>query len=409
MAKAVQRALGGGRVELSGERLDQDVLGTVSLAMQDFGSVRPLSRPRALVIGAGISGWTTALMLARRGWRVVVVAERFGIDRVAAVAGALWEWPWSVGNGHRDQMVAARSAGWALRSYFRFGALAADWRTGVSQRPAVFYFSRPVEDDPAEFAKMVLVQQFVPGFRHDSALIGAHGVNPDAGMVDAYSYLAPTIDTDWYLTWLGREAEVAGVTAVQRRIRGSLIEQEQRLRAEYGADVIVNCAGLGARELADDSTLDAHRGALLRIVCDDTSALRVTAAHVVGSGVNADTQDTIAIVPRGVDRLLLGGLVEPGQHDTDLNVADYPPLQDMFDRCIDFLPILRGAQLDGLDPVRVGLRAFRPGGVRLETQPGTRIVHNYGHGGAGITLSWGCAHEVAALADEVLAKKALHG
>jgi D-amino-acid oxidase len=46
--------------------------------------------------------------------------------------------------------------------------------------------------------------------------------------------------------------------------------------------------------------------------------------------------------------------------------------------------------------VRVGLRPARPA-VRLETEgtPGGVIVHCYGHGGAGVTLSWGCAEEVA--------------
>jgi D-amino-acid oxidase len=42
--------------------------------------------------------------------------------------------------------------------------------------------------------------------------------------------------------------------------------------------------------------------------------------------------------------------------------------------------------------VAVGLRPARPA-VRLEAEarPGGTIVHNYGHGGAGVTLSWGCA------------------
>lgn len=55
----------------------------------------------------------------------------------------------------------------------------------------------------------------------------------------------------------------------------------------------------------------------------------------------------------------------------------------------------------GLRPVRVraerrirsvvGLRPFRPSGfvVRAEAFGDKRLVHNYGHGGAGITLSWG--------------------
>lgn len=389
-----------------GDEADHGLLGAIPLVMHDVGSVRLLNEPRALVIGAGVNGWSTALVLARRGWRVAVVADRFGIDTAATVAGALWEWPPSVGDCHRDQTVLARSAAWAMRSYLRFCQLAANSRTGVNLRQAVFYFSHPVEEDPAEFAKMVAVERRAPGFVHDPALIDAHGVNPDAGVVDAYAYLAPTIDTDWYLAWLAGEAEVAGVEAVQRRIRGPLVEQEQRLRAEYGAEVIVNCAGLGARELADDSTMDLHWGALLRIVNDGTSASRVTVSHVVGNNANADTQ--IFIVPRGVDRVLLGGPVEPGQYGTDLNLTGHPPLQDMLDRCTEFLPILRGAQLDDLDPVRVGLLPFRPGGVRLETQPDTRIVHNYGHGGAGVTFAWGCAHEVADRAHEVLRKKVLH-
>jgi glycine/D-amino acid oxidase-like deaminating enzyme len=45
--------------------------------------------------------------------------------------------------------------------------------------------------------------------------------------------------------------------------------------------------------------------------------------------------------------------------------------------------------------VRVGLRPFRKQNVRLDREPGTRIIHNYGHGGAGVTLSWGCAIEIA--------------
>jgi D-amino-acid oxidase len=50
---------------------------------------------------------------------------------------------------------------------------------------------------------------------------------------------------------------------------------------------------------------------------------------------------------------------------------------------------------------RVGLRPFRKSGVRLERdqlRDGRTVIHNYGHGGAGFTLSWGCAREVVDLA-----------
>jgi D-amino-acid oxidase len=384
----------------------------VASKFQDQGAPRAAlvttrkDQPGALVIGAGVSGWTTALVLARQGWRVAVVAERFGSDTVSTVAGALWEWPPSVcGRHHDDQVVLARSAGWAMRSYEHFARLAADARTGVSLRPAVFYFSHSVREDPAELQKMLELEKYVPGFVHDAALIEAHGVNPNTGVVDAYTHLAPTINTDVYLTWLASQAEAEGVKAIRGSISGPLEELEDRLLSEYGAELIVNCSGLGARALACDPAMDPHRGALLRVINDGSSMPPVTAAHAVANNTSNDYQNMVFIVPRGPDRLLLGGLVEPSQYDTDLTLDNYPPLREMLDRCQEFLPILRGARLDPVDPLRVGLRPFREGGVRLEIQPDTRIVHNYGHGGAGVTLSWGCALDVADLADAMLAQR----
>src|SRR6516225_9597826 len=47
-------------------------------------------------------------------------------------------------------------------------------------------------------------------------------------------------------------------------------------------------------------------------------------------------------------------------------------------------------------PFIAGVRPSRKGSYRLEAETaGTKVVvHNYGHGGCGISLSWGCAAKV---------------
>jgi glycine/D-amino acid oxidase-like deaminating enzyme len=56
----------------------------------------------------------------------------------------------------------------------------------------------------------------------------------------------------------------------------------------------------------------------------------------------------------------------------------------------------------------VGLRPYRPEGFRVEAERvGNKLlVHNYGHGGAGITLSWGTASLALDLARDALGPRA---
>lgn len=73
------------------------------------------------------------------------------------------------------------------------------------------------------------------------------------------------------------------------------------------------------------------------------------------------------------------------------------------------LPVNLPETACGLPPVRVsaereirtvvGLRPFRPSGFRVATEMvgETKVVHNYGHGGGGITLSWGTSKLAADL------------
>lgn len=354
-----------------------------------------------LVVGAGVSGLTCALSLRQRGFAVTVVADNFAPKVTSVVAGALWEWPPAVCGYHQDQQSLQRSKGWCVTSYRQFADLARASTPGVFMRSATSYFKRPVQENPLHFTKMNELKVRVDEFVHDAALIAANRVNPEIGIRDAYSHLAPMIDTDAYLAWLLNEVQQAGCRVVTRKITGNLIEQEVSICREFGVDALVNCSGLRARELVDDD-LYPLRGALVRIVNDGRTMPRITQAHCVAHDESSREQDMIFIVPRGADRLVLGGLTEPDEWGLDIGLHNYEPVRKMYERCVNFLPALKNAEIDKSEPVRVGLRPVRRQNIRLEREPGTRIIHNYGHGGSGVTLSWGCAAEVADSVERLL-------
>ena len=149
---------------------------------------------------------------------MTVIADRFAPRVTSVVAGALWEWPPAVCGHHQDQVSLARSKAWAAASYGIFADLAGDPATGVFLRPATFYTKRPIAEDAGQREKVEELAGHVRAFRHDPALIAENGVNPGLGLEDAYTYLAPMIDTDVYMGWLLDRARAAGCT--DRRAQG---------------------------------------------------------------------------------------------------------------------------------------------------------------------------------------------
>src|SRR5262245_17918413 len=208
---------------------------------------------RVLVIGAGASGLTSALCLRRKGLEVTVVADRFAPRVTSVVAGALWEWPPAVCGHHQDQVSLERSKRWCATSYEVFGDLARDPTTGVFLRPVTHYFRNPLGEDRRQREKMDELRVKVGRFRHDPALIVENGVNPNFGLRDAYTHLAPMVDTDVYLHWLLAEVRGAGCQVLERQVTGRLREREEALLRQYRVDAIVNCTGLGAGELTGDA------------------------------------------------------------------------------------------------------------------------------------------------------------
>jgi D-amino-acid oxidase len=148
--------------------------------------------------------------------------------------------------------------------------------------------------------------------------------------------------------------------------------------------LVVNCAGLGAREVAGDETMYPIRGQIIR----------VKRPPDVGCWLGGEEgSELMYVIPRSED-CILGGTGQEGDWTLD---PDPDTAQAIWQRCAALEPSLKAVEII---EHRVGLRPGRRE-VRLELErfgENCAVIHNYGHGGAGFTLSWGCADEVVELA-----------
>jgi len=314
--------------------------------------IRPQS---TLVVGAGVSGLTCAVRLLESGRAVRIVAAAPPEATTSMVAAALW-YPYQT--GPPEEVL-----GWCARSLEVFGELAREGAaTGVRMVEGI-----EVVAATTRFPDWATV---VPGFR------AAHPRELPVGFDRGFHFRVPVMEMPRYLAWLRARVEALGGRFEWREL-GSVDE------ALDEADVVVNCTGLGARELAADGEVYAIRGQVLRVDC--RAARRILLDE-------RGAPDVAYVVPRSSD-VVLGGSASRGREDLR---ADPVESAAILERCAALEPALEGARTLS---VAVGLRPGRDR-VRLEVEQregGKVLAHDYGHGGAGVTLSWGCADELVRL------------
>lgn len=314
----------------------------------------------AIVIGAGVIGLSTAIALQRVGWKVRIWTAATGRDTTSSLAAAVW-YPYKA---YPEDRVLP----WSSRAFAVFSELAADPAAAVQMREAVELYRDPVPDPWWRSA--------VPQFRR------AMSDDLPPGYRDGYVFTVPVIEMPLYLRYLRGRFEHAEGTIIQRHVQ-SLDE------ATPECELVVNCAGLGSRELVGDQQLVPIRGQIVRVRNPGLTRVIFDEEHPAG---------VTYIVPRSSD-CVLGGTAVDGAWDTQ---PDPAVAAAILRRCVALEPRLADAPI--LEH-KVGLRPGRPV-IRLEAErllSGVPCIHNYGHGGAGVTLSWGCAEEAAALAQQIMA------
>ena len=277
---------------------------------------------KVLVLGAGVVGLSAAVRLREAGFDARIQARDAVGDTVSSVAAAI-VFPWHAA-------PPERVTPWARRSLEVFAELAEEPGSGVLVRDAL-----------------------------------------TAGMV----FSAYVAEMPVYLPWLARRFEALGGT-IERRTVASLDE------ALAACPLVVNCAGLGARELCDDPRVFAIRGQVLRVPRSGVERCTIT----------SDDEDELGYVIARSDDCVIGGTAQERDERTEPDAGDTERILAV---CARLEPRLAGARVESIG---VGLRPGRDV-VRLEVEQraGGHVVHDYGHGGCGVTLSWGCAEEVVEL------------
>ena len=311
-----------------------------------------------VIIGAGVSGLTCGVLFAERGFSVRIFADQVGTETTSGAAAALW-FPY-------DAEPVDKVIPWALATYQVLSDLTKDPSCGVSM-VELRQYCRTGSIQIPDWARDLGAQR-----SEDFSVGVALCATSSWPQASCYSVCVPLMDTTIYLDYLTKRFQKAG-----GEIKGG-VRFDKLDDVDPKFDLVINCAGIGARELACDSDLEPHRGQVAivpkpenldcAIVCDDAPLMYAISRtnDCVFGGTNDVSDD-----------------LNPDSATTSAIVAE----------CSRVLKIDKPRVLHD----RVGLRPFRKSGVRLEKEnlhDGRTVIHNYGHGGSGFTLSWDCAREV---------------
>lgn len=308
---------------------------------------------RVAIVGAGVSGLTCGVVLAERGFHTAIFAKEIGQQTTSGAAAAIW-FPY-------DAQPAEKVIPWALETYRALIDLTRDPRSGVSMID-LRQFSRTGEIQIPDWAIPL------------GAAAVATGLRPV--FKSGFSLPVPLMDTTIYLDYLAARFEKAG-GEINANVGFEKLED-----VDLNFDLVINCAGIGARELVRDTDLEPHRG----------QVVIVPRVEDLSCAIVCDDAPLMYAIPRTND------YVFGGTNDLSSDLAADPATTN---RIIAECSRVLNIETPNVLVVRVGLRPFRKSGVRLEREKlrdGRIVIHNYGHGGSGFTLSWGCAREVRDMA-----------
>jgi D-amino-acid oxidase len=310
---------------------------------------------RVIVVGAGVVGLSCAVRLREAGMDAHVLARDLPPETTSAVAAAIW-YPYRA--LPHDKVLA-----WSTATYTELARLA-------EQEPACGVSIR-------WGTELLRSAAAAPPWWRDAVPTVDRLADPPEGFAGGWRLAVPVADMSVYLPWLVGRLDALG---------GTLTRAWLPVLPDQG--LVVNCSGLAARVLAADASVHPVRG---QVVLVEQFGLTEWLLE------QSDERELTYVVPRSRD-VVVGGTALENVYDPH---PDPETARAIIDRAARLVPEIARARVRGH---RVGLRPARPA-VRLDSErtDAGHVVHCYGHGGAGVTLSWGCADDVVRQVQQVLA------
>ncbi|XP_041375730.1 D-aspartate oxidase-like isoform X2 [Gigantopelta aegis] len=321
------------------------------------------------VIGAGIVGLSSATITQDRfpEATVKIIADRFGNDTTSWGAGGLFRPSLKHITGTSPQTVRK----WCHASWDRYIGLAQSSlakETGISLVTG-FVASRENED-----------------FMFKEITINAHDLSKTElkrlQLPYNFGVSCTTVITEVtkYMPWLMKRFQERGGTLEQRTIKNL-----NELAGEF--DIVINCCGFAALDLVGDKKVYPIRGQLVKVKAPWIKHWYLTS-------------DNTYLIPH-CDCVIIGGCRQKNNFSTSV---DPEMSADIMMRAKKLFPQLEGAEVIGewaglrpcRSPPRIEKEFLFSQGRKL------RIVHNYGHGANGITLSWGTSLDAVDLVEECM-------
>lgn len=364
-----------------------------------------------IVLGGGISGISTALVLQSLGFNVSLVADR----------------PQTSG----EPVTSEIPTGYAMASAYPHNLRVADLPRVSADSQAVFAYFAGQNGSGVSIYKIFEVFESEPASGGSPPLADCRmnfrsfdgspeslkqsldpPVRPGAEMLFGYSFDSYFADMPLYMPYLYAIFIGGGGAVFKREINPESLARFLGTTLEVP---LINCLGAGALDLFEDdapAVMMRGRQALvpdMPVVMHQGMpvAYNYTPTAEVFSRGDGDPE-YVHFFPRQ-DGYLLGQTREPGILDDDglwsgeavkgeeLLLAGVPVPEPVVSLNAELLRAWKGLEFsrDRLEG-RLGYRYYRDPentGVRLEAQEldGRLVIHNYGHGGSGITMSWGCS------------------